>query len=194
MNTICITDYKLQLVNKFHAYQCQLLWLHINTHIYIYITITFFSYCWSTFCSTVQLLLFYFGALMMRFDFFTDLNYCGTHEPCKHGGTCQNTAPDKFHCTCADGLSGERCEIVEHPCATLPCRNGGSCAVKVCKRSVIGGTASILESNSARVFLFNSINFKLKIHISGILWLFFSFIVFSDYRISSEKNQSLVWI
>lgn len=60
-----------------------------------------------------------------------DLNYCGTHEPCKHGGTCQNTAPDKFHCTCAEGLSGERCEIVEHPCATQPCKNGGSCTVKV---------------------------------------------------------------
>lgn len=73
----------------------------------------------------------------------TDLNYCGTHEPCKHGGTCQNTAPDKFHCTCADGLSGERCEIVEHPCATLPCKNGGSCTIKVCARPIIDETASI---------------------------------------------------
>ncbi|XP_073818440.1 protein serrate-like [Musca autumnalis] len=59
-----------------------------------------------------------------------DLNYCGTHEPCKHGGTCENTAPDRFRCTCAEGLSGERCEIIEHPCATQPCKNGGSCTVK----------------------------------------------------------------
>lgn len=63
--------------------------------------------------------------------FAIDLNYCGTHEPCKHGGTCENTAPDKFRCTCAEGLSGERCEIIEHPCATQPCKNGGSCTVKV---------------------------------------------------------------
>ncbi|CAD6995086.1 unnamed protein product [Ceratitis capitata] len=59
-----------------------------------------------------------------------DLNYCGTHEPCMHGGTCENTAPDKYRCTCAEGLSGERCEIVEHPCATQPCKNGGTCALK----------------------------------------------------------------
>lgn len=64
-----------------------------------------------------------------------DLNYCGTHEPCKHGGTCENTAPDRFRCTCAEGLSGERCEIIEHPCATQPCKNGGSCTVKVSKYS-----------------------------------------------------------
>ncbi|XP_064548318.1 protein serrate [Drosophila montana] len=60
-----------------------------------------------------------------------DLNYCGTHEPCKHGGTCENTAPDQYRCTCAEGLSGEQCEIVEHPCATQPCRNGGTCTLKL---------------------------------------------------------------
>lgn len=63
--------------------------------------------------------------------YITDLNYCGTHEPCMHGGTCENTAPDQFRCTCADGLSGIRCEIVEHPCATQPCKNGGTCTLKV---------------------------------------------------------------
>ncbi|XP_053686299.1 protein serrate [Sabethes cyaneus] len=58
-----------------------------------------------------------------------DLNYCGTHEPCMHGGTCENTAPDRYRCTCAEGLSGTRCEIVEHPCAPQPCKNGGTCAL-----------------------------------------------------------------
>ena len=48
-----------------------------------------------------------------------------------HGGTCENTAPDTYRCTCAEGLSGTRCEIVEHPCATKPCKNGGTCALKV---------------------------------------------------------------
>lgn len=60
-----------------------------------------------------------------------DLNYCGTHEPCLHGGTCENTAPDKYRCTCAEGLSGDRCEIVEEPCAPQPCRNGGTCRSNV---------------------------------------------------------------
>lgn len=48
-----------------------------------------------------------------------------------HGGTCENTAPDQYRCTCAEGLSGTRCEIVEHPCATQPCKNGGTCTLKV---------------------------------------------------------------
>lgn len=47
-----------------------------------------------------------------------------------HGGTCENTKPDQYRCTCAEGLSGVRCEIVEHPCATQPCKNGGTCTLK----------------------------------------------------------------
>uniref|UniRef100_A0A182SE16 EGF-like domain-containing protein n=1 Tax=Anopheles maculatus TaxID=74869 RepID=A0A182SE16_9DIPT len=46
-----------------------------------------------------------------------------------HGGTCENTAPDQYRCTCAEGLSGTRCEIVEHPCAPQPCKNGGTCTL-----------------------------------------------------------------
>lgn len=76
-------------------------------------------------CGTFLIASLCFGLLR------TDLNYCGTHEPCKHGGTCENTAPDQYRCTCAEGLSGEQCEIVEHPCATQPCRNGGTCTLKV---------------------------------------------------------------
>ncbi|KAJ2944729.1 hypothetical protein O0L34_g4091 [Tuta absoluta] len=53
-----------------------------------------------------------------------DLNYCGTHEPCQHGGTCENTAPDQYLCTCAEGFSGVDCERVDNPCAPQPCKHG----------------------------------------------------------------------
>ncbi|KAG9339044.1 hypothetical protein JZ751_024239 [Albula glossodonta] len=35
-----------------------------------------------------------------------DLNYCGTHQPCLNGGTCSNTGPDKYQCSCPEGYSG----------------------------------------------------------------------------------------
>ncbi|RZF46822.1 hypothetical protein LSTR_LSTR008054 [Laodelphax striatellus] len=56
-----------------------------------------------------------------------DLNYCGTNEPCQNGGTCENTAPDSFLCNCPEGFSGLNCEIVDNPCVTGPCANGGAC-------------------------------------------------------------------
>ncbi|KAF4517443.1 hypothetical protein B566_EDAN005052, partial [Ephemera danica] len=56
-----------------------------------------------------------------------DLNYCGTHEPCVNGGTCENTAPDQYLCTCPEGFSGANCEVVDNPCATAPCHNHGRC-------------------------------------------------------------------
>lgn len=56
-----------------------------------------------------------------------DLNYCGTHEPCQHGGTCKNTAPDQYRCDCPEGFSGLNCEVVDNPCVTGPCANGGEC-------------------------------------------------------------------
>ncbi|XP_011496310.1 PREDICTED: protein jagged-1b [Ceratosolen solmsi marchali] len=56
-----------------------------------------------------------------------DLNYCGTHEPCQNGGTCENTAPDQYRCTCPEGFSGPTCEKVDNPCAANPCLNGASC-------------------------------------------------------------------
>ncbi|XP_037294179.1 protein serrate isoform X1 [Manduca sexta] len=62
-----------------------------------------------------------------------DLNYCGTHEPCQHGGTCENTAPDQYLCRCAEGFSGVDCERVDNPCAPQPCAHG-SCALAASPR------------------------------------------------------------
>nr|XP_024219617.1 protein jagged-1b-like [Halyomorpha halys] len=56
-----------------------------------------------------------------------DLNYCGTHEPCQNGGTCENTHPDQYLCSCPEGFSGLNCEVIENPCVTGPCANGGRC-------------------------------------------------------------------
>jgi len=56
-----------------------------------------------------------------------DLNVCGTREPCQNGGTCENTKPDQYRCTCPDGFSGTDCENVDNPCASNPCLNGATC-------------------------------------------------------------------
>ncbi|XP_016388777.1 protein jagged-2 [Sinocyclocheilus rhinocerous] len=56
-----------------------------------------------------------------------DLNYCGTHKPCVNGGTCLNTEPDEYFCSCPEGYSGKNCQIAEHACMSNPCANGGTC-------------------------------------------------------------------
>uniref|UniRef100_A0A8C7IQ09 Delta-like protein n=1 Tax=Oncorhynchus kisutch TaxID=8019 RepID=A0A8C7IQ09_ONCKI len=56
-----------------------------------------------------------------------DLNFCGTKQPCLNGGTCSNTGPDKYQCSCVEGYSGVNCERAEHACLSEPCSNGGSC-------------------------------------------------------------------
>ncbi|XP_029111268.1 protein jagged-2 [Scleropages formosus] len=56
-----------------------------------------------------------------------DLNYCGTHQPCKNGGTCANTEPNEYQCLCQEGFRGRNCDIVEHACLSNPCKNGGTC-------------------------------------------------------------------
>ncbi|XP_066997092.2 protein jagged-1b [Anabrus simplex] len=58
-----------------------------------------------------------------------DLNTCGSQEPCENGGTCENTAPDQYMCTCPEGFSGLNCNVVDNPCATAPCGNSGTCQV-----------------------------------------------------------------
>ncbi|XP_030591083.1 protein jagged-1a-like isoform X3 [Archocentrus centrarchus] len=57
-----------------------------------------------------------------------DLNTCGTRQPCLNGGTCSNTGPDKYHCSCPEGFSGINCQRVDHACLSSPCLNRGSCA------------------------------------------------------------------
>ncbi|XP_043110980.1 protein jagged-2 isoform X1 [Puntigrus tetrazona] len=56
-----------------------------------------------------------------------DLNYCGTHKPCVNGGTCLNTEPDEYFCSCPEGYSGKNCHIAAHACMSNPCANGGTC-------------------------------------------------------------------
>lgn len=55
--------------------------------------------------------LFFFFWLIADCVCIPDLNYCGTHPPCLNGGTCSNTGPDKYQCSCPEGYSGQNCEI-----------------------------------------------------------------------------------
>lgn len=68
-----------------------------------------------------------------------DLNYCGTHDPCKNNGTCSNVAPGRYKCQCPDGFAGIDCETnlstlvgtstthLSAGCMLNPCLNGGTC-------------------------------------------------------------------
>nr|XP_046232806.1 protein jagged-1a-like isoform X3 [Scatophagus argus] len=56
-----------------------------------------------------------------------DLNTCATLQPCLNGGTCSNTGPDKYQCSCPDGFSGLSCQTADRVCLSSPCLNGGTC-------------------------------------------------------------------
>ncbi|CAB1437993.1 unnamed protein product [Pleuronectes platessa] len=56
-----------------------------------------------------------------------DLNMCGTWQPCLNEGTCSNTGPDKYHCSCPDGFSGVNCQSADNACLSNPCVNAGRC-------------------------------------------------------------------
>ncbi|XP_053124159.1 protein jagged-1-like isoform X2 [Hemicordylus capensis] len=63
-----------------------------------------------------------------------DLNYCGSHRPCRNGGTCANKEPDQYECICPEGYHGRNCEnatllspVAEFTCTSEPCSNGGTC-------------------------------------------------------------------
>ncbi|KAM9319202.1 protein jagged-2 isoform 3-T3 [Pholidichthys leucotaenia] len=56
-----------------------------------------------------------------------DLNYCGTHQPCKNGGTCTNTEPNEYQCKCQEGFRGRNCDIVVKQCERSPCGRGATC-------------------------------------------------------------------
>lgn len=70
-----------------------------------------------------------------------ELDYCGNHEPCQNGASCQNVGPGRYKCNCAEGFAGVNCELdirrqatkssidlqISAGCAMNPCLNGGTC-------------------------------------------------------------------
>lgn len=60
-----------------------------------------------------------------------DLNYCTHHSPCKNGATCSNSGQRSYTCTCRPGYTGVDCELELSECDSNPCRNGGSCKVRL---------------------------------------------------------------
>lgn len=93
-----------------------------------------------------------------------DLNVCGTREPCKNNGTCQNVAPGKYKCSCPEGFTGVDCDLIlpqqidsgsltqlNAGCALNPCLNGGTCyGFKTTQHSDINQLESPFESPEVR--------------------------------------------
>lgn len=48
------------------------------------------------------------------FLFQTEINECDA-EPCMHGGNCTDRVND-FQCTCPEGWTGKRCEMIYDEC------------------------------------------------------------------------------
>lgn len=57
-----------------------------------------------------------------------DLNYCTNHKPCRNGGTCFNTGPGSYTCSCPPGYNGTDCEHKTDDCRGQ-CLNGGTCTL-----------------------------------------------------------------
>ncbi|XP_072027809.1 uncharacterized protein [Amphiura filiformis] len=48
--------------------------------------------------------------------------------PCQNGATCEGrSGAGNIKCICADGFSGDRCEINNNECRSNPCQNNGRC-------------------------------------------------------------------
>lgn len=48
----------------------------------------------------------YFSCLYV----LSDLELCAREKPCKNGGTCSNSGPSLYRCTCKKGYTGTTCE------------------------------------------------------------------------------------
>src|SRR5689334_15086921 len=56
-----------------------------------------------------------------------DIDECSVAGTCANGGTCTNLWLIGFRCTCANGYAGYTCRTDTNECASVPCRNGGTC-------------------------------------------------------------------
>lgn len=59
-----------------------------------------------------------------------DLNYCTNYKPCRNGGTCFNTGPGSYTCSCPPGYTGTNCDKKLSDCSHKPCLNGATCKEK----------------------------------------------------------------
>ena len=61
------------------------------------------------------------------------LNSCGD-APCQNGGTCQDTGPTSYTCTCLAGYAGADCQYDTNACDPEPCQNDDICSSSLIMR------------------------------------------------------------